>query len=34
MDVKTTLFNGELKEEVCVKQLEGFSYNQVEYLVN
>ena len=33
MDVKTTFLNGELEEEVHMKQLEGFSSSQGEHLV-
>ncbi|KAL0428017.1 UNVERIFIED_CONTAM: Retrovirus-related Pol polyprotein from transposon TNT 1-94 [Sesamum latifolium] len=32
MDVKTTFLNGELEEEVYMKQLEGFSYSNGEHL--
>ena len=33
MDVKTTFINGDLKEEVYMKQLEGFSFKDGEHLV-
>ena len=33
MDVKTVFFNRDLEEEVYMKQLEGFSSNDSEYLV-
>jgi len=33
MDKKTTFLNGHLKEEVYMKQLEGFSSNDSEHLV-
>jgi len=33
MDVKITFLNGDLEEEVCMKQLEGFSSNSGEHLI-
>ena len=33
MDVKTTFLNGELEEEVYMKQIEGFSSSKGEHLV-
>ena len=33
MDVKTTFLNGNIKEEVYMKQLEGFSSSEGEHLV-